>query len=312
MKKLISIVVPVFNEEKNIMPLYNELVKLAGDLSDRYDFEFIFTDNHSSDNTFDEIKKIAENDKRIKALKFSKNFGFQRSIYTGYVASSGDATVQIDCDLQDPPDLIKDFIDEWEKGSQVVYGIRKKRKENLFMNLARKIFYRFINFLSEDKLPLDAGDFRLVDKKIIKELEKNIDYQPYLRGSIASMGFKQKGIEYERRKREIGKSKFSFKDLLDLSLDGILNHSVVPLRIATYTGLTVSVITFISMLVYIAGKIFLGKEWPAGFATTTILILLSLSLNALFLGIIGEYLGRIYKQVKKTSITIVEERLNIE
>jgi dolichol-phosphate mannosyltransferase len=178
------------------------------------------------------------------------------------------------------------------------------------MNVVRKTFYRIIDWLSEDELPLDAGDFRLVDRCILDELQKFEDNQPYLRGAIAALGFDQIGIPYNRAERQRGKSKFSFGELIGLALDGILNHSVVPLRIATYLGLTISVITFLGLVGYAIGRLFLGKDWPPGFATTIILILGSLSLNALFLGIIGEYLGRIYRQVKRRPLTIVERELN--
>src|SRR5262249_3029579 len=159
---------------------------------------------------------------------------------------------------------------------------------------------------SEYPLPHDAGDFRLIDRRVLQELKKIDDYQPYLRGSIATLGFNQIGIPYDRLERAHGETKFSVGDLMGLALDGILNHSVIPLRIATFTGLTVSVLTFVGLIIYSVGKVTVGKDWPPGFATTTALTLISLSLNALFLGIIGEYLGRIYQQIKRRPTTVVE------
>ena len=311
-KRLISIVVPVYNEVDNIIPCYDAITKVLTSINAQYNFEIIFTDNHSTDNTFDKLKYLANQDQNVRVIRFSRNFGFQRSILTGYLNASGDAVVQMDCDLQDPPELILDFIDKWEAGNQVVYGIRKYRHEGKFINMLRKMFYRLIDGLSEDRLPHDAGDFRLVDRVIIDELRGIDDYQPYLRGSVASMGFKQVGIPYSRNERVRGQSKFSFGDLITLALDGILNHSIIPLRLATFTGIIVSLITFLALFVYLFGRILFNLEWPPGFATTTVLILASLSLNALFLGIIGEYLGRIYQQVKKRPLTIVEEELNIK
>lgn len=309
-KKLISFVVPVFNEEENIIPMYHALSELMESLSNKYDYEIVITDNHSTDRTFEILKEIALVDNRVKVLRFSRNFGYQRSIYTGYINSNGDSAIQIDCDLQDPIDLVPEFLKEWESGYKVVYGVRVSRKEGWWINSVRKIFYRMIDSLSEDHLPRDAGDFRLIDKQIIEQLKQMNDAAPYLRGSIASMGFNQKGIPYHRNERTRGESKFSYKDLFRLAFDGILNHSTAPLRLASYTGLIISVITFMGLFVYLIGKLLFGANWPAGFATTTILILLSLSLNALFLGIIGEYLGRIYHQVKKKPITIIESELN--
>ena len=178
------------------------------------------------------------------------------------------------------------------------------------MNSTRQLFYRIIDSLSEDDLPLDAGDFRLVDRCVLNELRKFEDYQPYLRGTIAALGFEQIGIPYERAERDRGQSKFSVKQLIGLALDGIFNHSVVPLRIATYLGLAISCATLLAIVGYLVGRLFLGKNWPPGFATIIALILGSLSLNALFLGIIGEYLGRIYRQVKRRPLTMVEREVN--
>jgi dolichol-phosphate mannosyltransferase len=309
-KKLITILVPVFNEEQNIEPLYDALQPVFARLSDRYDFEVLFTDNHSTDSTFAAIERLAARDPRTRALRFSKNFGFQRSILTGYLHARGDAAVQIDCDLQDPPDLIVDFVKKWEEGNRVVYGIRSSRKEGWMMNSTRRVFYRLIDSLSEDDLPLDAGDFRLVDRRVLDELRNLDDSQPYLRGTVASLGFSQVGVPYNRAERARGESKFSFRELVGLALDGILNHSVVPLRIATYLGLAVSLLTFLAIVGYTVGRLFFGADWPPGFATIIILILGSLSLNALFLGIIGEYLGRIYKQVKRRPLTIIEREID--
>jgi len=311
-KKLISIIVPVFNEEENIKPLYDAVKPIMDRLSERYDYEIIFTDNHSTDQSYQQLQVLAESDNNVRVIRFSRNFGYQRSIYTGYMYARGDAAIQLDCDLQDSPNLIPEFVRLWESGYQVVYGVRRSRKEMWWINTLRKMFYFLIDLLSEDKLPRYAGDFRLVDQRVIKELRNIIDQQPYLRGAVATMGFNQVGLPYDRDARVRGESKFSMAELVKLAIDGILNHSIVPLRIASYTGITISIATFLGSIGYIVGKFVLGKNWPAGFATTTVLILTSLSLNALFLGIIGEYLGRIYQQVKKRPITIIEKTLNLQ
>lgn len=309
-KKLISICVPVFNEEQNVEPLYDAVIPVMAQIAERYDFEILFTDNHSTDRTFEILQQLADRDKRVRVIRFSRNFGFQRSIFTAYANALGDAALQIDCDLQDPPSLILDFVRKWEEGYRVVYGVRSSRKESAVMNATRRLFYRLIDSLSEDDLPLDAGDFRLLDRCVLDELKKFEDYQPYLRGTVAALGFAQIGIPYDREERQRGESKFSFRELIGLGLDGILNHSVVPLRIATYLGLAISVMTFLAILGYAIGRVFFGANWPPGFASLVILILGSLSLNALFLGIIGEYLGRIYKQVKRRPMTIIEREIN--
>jgi dolichol-phosphate mannosyltransferase len=309
-RSLISVCVPVFNEEQNIEPLYETVMSVMATVAHRYDVELVFTDNHSTDRTFSVIAELAKRDPRVRGLRFSRNFGFQRSIFTAYMNARGKAAVQIDCDLQDPPALILEFLRKWEEGYHVVYGVRRSREEGWWINSVRRLFYRLINLLSEDDLPLDAGDFRLVDRSVLDELRKTDDYQPYLRGTIAALGFEQVGIPYDRASRQRGESKFSFAEMLGLALDGILNHSVVPLRLSTYLGLGISVGTLLGTLAYLIGRIFLGKDWPPGFATLIIAVLLSLSLNAMFLGIIGEYLGRIYRQIKRRPLTIVEQEID--
>jgi len=293
----------------NIRPVYSAVTALMDPISERYHLEIVFTDNHSTDGTFEEIAKISEGDPRVRGLRFSRNVGYQKSIETGYFRSNGDAAVQLDCDLQDPPALILEFIRYWEQGYKVVYGIRRDRSEGWLINAARKLFYRLVRALSEDDLPLDAGDFRLVDRQLLLELQKREDPQPYLRGSIAAMGFEQMGIPYARAARKLGESKFSFLGYVRFAMNGILNHSIVPLRIATYFGLTISILTFTLAMGYLAGKLILGKDWPAGFATSVFLQLASTSVTAMFLGIIGEYLARIYRQLKRPCTAIVEREV---
>ena len=307
-KKLVSIIVPVLNEEQNIKLFYAVLTDELIKLNDIYDFEILFTDNHSDDSTFDLLRELNLKDNRVRAYRFSRNYGYQHSILTGYQKSSGEAVIQLDCDLQDPPSLIPVFLNLWESGYKVVYGVRKKRQENVIMNYSRKIFYKLINWLSEDDLPVDAGDFRLVDKKIIEVLRNNNDAQPYLRGAIASMGFDQIGVEYDRSKRVHGETKFTISSLINMALDGILNHSTIPLRISSMIGIIIGLLTFIFILGFLIGKLMYGMDWPAGFATIVILLLVILSVNAIFLGIMGEYIGRIYKQSKGIRV-IVEDSI---
>lgn len=309
-KKLISLIIPVFNEEDNIFPLYEAVLPIINDCTNQYNFELIFTDNHSTDSTFSILTELRKIDQRVRVFRFSRNFGYQKSILTGYLKARGDALIQLDCDLQDPPELIPEFLKHWEEGCAVVYGVRRSRRESAILHFARKLFYRMANFLSEDDLPVDVGDFRLIDKKVVDVLRQVDDAQPYLRGMIAAMGFKQHGIEYDRRGRERGQTNFRFKDLVGLALDGILNHSIVPLRLATFFGIGVTVITLLAILGYVLGKLLFSLNWPAGFTTLTVLVLAGISVNALFLGIIGEYLGRIYQQVKKRPLVIIESMLD--
>jgi len=297
-KKLISFVVPVLNEENNIFPLYESLKKVTTSLEHRYDFEIIFTDNFSQDGSFEKIREIAQLDKSIRAYRFVKNFGNQKSILAGYIKTKGEAIIQIDCDLQDPPELVPQFLEEWEKGNKVVYGRSISRKESFLKTKTRDLFYSIINFLSPNHLPHSTGEFRLIDKIVVEQLKLLRDENIYLRGTIASFGFRQKGIEYHRRERKQGKSKFPLRTMISFAVNSIISQSIMPLRIATFSGIIIATITLLSIIYFFITRIFAEANWPAGFTTTTILILFAISFNALLMGVIGEYLGRIYLQVR--------------
>ncbi len=305
----VSVIVPVFQEEDTVERCYRTIVEVFAGLAG-YEYELIFTDNHSTDRTFAILARIAAVDPRVRVIRFSRNFGFQRSLLEGYKNASGDCAIQLDCDLQDPPELIPELLARWREGHQVVYGVRRTLKDSMAIRMARRGFYRVINALSEDDLPLDVGEFRLVDRRILRELRQVEDTSPYVRGLISSMGFSQVGIEYDRRERIAGHSKFPLKSMIALAVDGLLNHSLLPLRIASAVGLFVGSITFILIFVYLVLKLTLGANWPAGFATTTMLLLMSITLNAMFLGIIGEYLGRIFMQTKHRPLPLIEAVLN--
>src|SRR4051794_15562069 len=218
---LISLAIPVFNEESNIRACHSAVCAVIDPLASGYQFEFVFTDNHSTDSTPIILNQLATEDPRVRAFRFSRNFGYQRSILTAYLKARGDAAIQLDCDLQDPPELIPVFLEKWRAGSDVVYGIRKSRLESARWTIARKVFYWLVDVLSEDPIPRDAGDFRLISRRVIEELRRIQEPNPYLRGTIASLGFTQSGIDYDRRARTVGTSKFSFYDNVKLALDGI-------------------------------------------------------------------------------------------
>ncbi len=250
---------------------------------------------------------LSERDDRVRVIRFSRNFGFQRSILTNYNNARGVAALQIDVDLQDPPELLPEFLRLWRDGYKVVYGVRRSRpNESWGLFIARKLFYRLVDFLSEDHLPHDAGDFRLIDRCILDELRLNTDQQPYLRGMIATMGFRQTGLVYDRAARARGWSKFNIWRLLGLAVDGILHHSTVPLRIAMVCGVAMSGLAALGAVYFFLDRLLSYNRWPTGLATLYVLILFSLGLNSMLLGILGEYIGRIYKNVKSSSLTIVE------
>lgn len=306
---LVSIIVPAFNEEMNVERAYLAVIDVFDGLPE-YDFEMMITDNHSTDRTFEILSEIALADPRVRVIRFSKNVGYQRSVLTGYQAASGDCAIQIDCDLQDPPSLIPQMLDKWQEGHEVVYGIRRSLKDGPIVAAMRRLFYKLINKLSEDELPENAGEFRLVNQRILQELRKVRDTSPYVRGLISAMGFSQVGFEYDRQARVAGESKFPFRAMLALAVDGIVNHSLIPLRLASICSLWIGALTFFLLMFYTIAKLVFGQDWPAGFATTTVLLLMSITMNAMFLGIVGEYLGRIFMQSKQLNVPIIEQRLN--
>lgn len=310
-KPLVSIAIPVLNEEGNIDALYGRLCALAQRMQDRCSMEFVFSDNHSDDQTWALLSALAEKDERVRAIRFSKNFGFQRSILANYMHTKGDAVMQIDADLQDPPEMLEAFFAQWQKGYQVVYGIRKKRPENFFLHTFRKFGYWVIDKISEHPIPRDVGDFRLITRKVIQSLAQIKTASPYLRGMIAGLGFNQTGIPYDRDARTVGESKFNVSRLVRLGLTAVFNHSTVPLRAASFLGAFILAVSILGALYYVILKV-LHPEFPQGLASIHILVLFGIGLNSFLLGIIGEYLLRIYLVLRAEPVAIVEQSLNIE
>jgi dolichol-phosphate mannosyltransferase len=308
-KPLISIAIPVLNEAGNIRTLYERLNNLSITMKDKCDLEFVFSDNHSDDETWLYLSELAKKDPRVKAIRFSKNYGFQRSILANYLHARGDAVMQIDADLQDPPEMLETFFEYWQKGYHVVYGIRKKRPEGYLINNFRRLGYWAIDIISEHPIPRDVGDFRLIDRKVITALTNVRTASPYLRGMIAGLGFNQTGVPYSRDQRLVGESKFNLSRLIRLGLTAVFNHSTVPLRAATFLGLTILAMSFFGALYFVLLK-FYYPELPRGLASIHVLVLFGIGLNAFLLGMIGEYLLRIYLILRAEPIAIIEQSLN--
>lgn len=307
-KRLLSIAVPVYNEGPNIEPLIERLTAVLARL-EKYDYEIIFTDNASDDDTFEKLTAIARTNPRIRVLRFSRNFGFQLSILTNYLNARGDAAIQIDADLQDPPELIPEMVRLWEAGNKVVYGIRRKRAEGWLSQIARSLGYRVISLLSDVETPRDAGDFRLIDRAVIEALRHTNDHSPYLRGLIASFGFAQTGIHYDRAGRTRGRSKFNAFSLMRLGLDGVISQSIKPLEFITFFGFLVSTLSVIGALLYVIAYFFGASDEQRGFTTIVLLILITQGFNTAFMGMIGEYVGRIYKNSRTLPVPIIEFRV---
>lgn len=273
-KPLISISIPVLNEADNLDALYARLSALATKMSDRCSMEFVFTDNRSTDSTWKRLGELAAVDSRVRAIRFSKNVGFQRSILANFLHTRGDAVMQIDADLQDPPELLETFFCLWRQGFDVVYGVRRKRKESALLNLSRRFGYWLINQISEHPIPQNVGDFRLVDRKVVRAVTQIHTPNPYLRGMIAGLGFQQTGVVYNRDARTAGESKFNMSRLVRLGLTAIFNHSAVPLRIATLIGFVMIGVSFLGALYFIALKLL----EPQGLASIHVLVLFGIGL----------------------------------
>lgn len=308
MKKLISIICPVYNEEKNISFFYKNLSSELKKLKNEFNFEIIFTDNNSSDRTLSNLKKLKSIDKRIKIIKLTKNHGYQKSLWTGYNFSKGDACITIDCDLQDPVNLISKFLKIWKtKKVKVVYGIRKNRDENFLLVLFRKIFYKFFNLFHESRIEENVGDFLLTDKIIVKYIKSLNEHELYLRAFILNLGFPSKGINYNRKKRIYGKSKFSMYSYFKFGISSIFSETSSLLKMSGFLSIIFLLISLALSGTYFVGKYFDLFYMAPGFATTTVLILLTMAINCLFFGILGAYIHRINLKTKNVPITIIEK-----
>jgi len=308
-KKFISIVVPVYNEEKVIPELIKRLTNFINKNSN-YNFEVIFVEHGSVDNSFNLLNKYGKKDKRIKVLQLSKNFGCDGGIAAGMRFATGDACVIMMADLQEPIELISDFLKKWEQGYEIVYGVVKKRTAGLIRNFNSILFYKIINSLTNNMFPENASDFRLIDKKVYQTVNQMPEQNKYLRGLIMWTGFKHIGIPFNRTKRFAGESKANFITVLKVAINGIFSFSYLPLRFVTFLGIGITVISFLMIIFYLYLFIVHGREAPG--AATTILLMLSLfGILFFILGIISEYLARIYDEVKGRPSLIIKNKINI-
>ncbi len=307
---LISIIVPVYNEEAAIDIFFAEMRKFLATCS--YQYEIICVNDGSTDNTLDILKKYANEDKRIKAVSFSRNFGKERALYAGLKYSSGEAVIPIDVDLQNPPMTIKTFLEKWEEGYDIVYGVRENREnESRLRRFLSKKFYEFYNLISEQKAPYNAADFRLMDRKVVNAVLRIQEKHLFMKGIFNWVGYKSCPVLYNHADRAAGNSKFNFWKLWNLALDGITGSSTLPLRIWTFVGGGISFISFILALLYLIKNLIWGDP-VQGFTTLVILILFFGGIQLLALGIFGEYIGRIMLEVKNRPLYIVDEVINIE
>lgn len=309
--KKISILTPCFNEEDNVENVYRQVNEVFKTLPE-YNYEHVFIDNASTDRTVDFLKKIAKDDKNVKIIVNVRNFGHIRSPYYGTMQCKGDAIIGIVADLQDPPEMIKEFIKKWEEGYKIVLGVKAKSKENKLMFLIRRIFYNIIHKISDTEQIKNFQGFGLFDKEFIDILRKLDEPYPYFRGLVSELGFQRIEIPYTQLRREKGKTKNNFYSLYDTAMLGFVNHSKVPLRLASFIGFAISLISVLIAFVYLIYKLIFWNSFQLGMAPLVIGIFFLGGVQLFFLGIIGEYIGSIFTQVKKRPLVIEKERINFD
>jgi glycosyltransferase involved in cell wall biosynthesis len=312
LRKKISIITPCFNEEGNVLNCYKTVKLIFKESLPQYDYEHIFCDNKSEDETLPILRKIAAEDPSVKVIVNSRNFGGPNSMFNGVLAATGDAIIPlVPADLQDPPHLIPEFIRLWEIGYDVVFGSRSERQESFVMRFLRGKYYNLVNRLANIEIPLDVGDFTLIDKKIHAILKMDTDYSPYLRGMIANCGFKSIKVPYTWKRRTWGVSKFKLYSLIDVGLNGLISFSNIPMRLCMFSGFIISLSSILYALYCLLKTVFLGSaNIPPGIPTITIALFLFSGINLFFLGVLGEYVSAIHSQVRKKPLVIESERIN--
>ncbi|MDD3048711.1 MAG: glycosyltransferase family 2 protein [Bacilli bacterium] len=310
--KKISILIPTYNEQENVELLYEALVKEFKENISNYKYEIIFIDNYSKDKTRELLLKICEKDKNVKSIFNAKNFGQFNSPYYGMLQTTGDATVVLCADFQDPINMIKKFITEWENGYKIVIGIKTKSKENKIMYLLRSIYYKLIKKLSDVEQIEHFTGFGLYDKDFINVLRNLDDPQPYLRGIVAELGYERKEIPYVQPKRLRGKTSNNWYKLYDGAMLGITSYTKIVMRLATILGFIFSGITMIVALVYFILKLIYWDKFPAGTAPIVIGVFLIGSIQIFFIGFLGEYILNINSRVMKRPLVVEEKRINFE
>lgn len=312
MKKKISILTPCFNEEGNVEELYKQVKAQFEALKARYDYEHIFIDNASEDRTVEILKGIAAKDKNVKIIVNASNFGHIRSPFYGLKQCYGDAVMLMVADLQDPPELIPQFLEKWEEGHQVVVGVKNKSKENPIMYGIRKLFYTLVRKMSETPMIDNFTGFGLYDKAFVDVLRATDDPYPYMRGFVAEYGGDIATVYYTQPKREHGKTSNNFYKLYDMAMLGFVNHSKVPLRLAVFIGFTIAALSLAVALFYFIYKLCYWDSFQVGNAPLVIGLFFFSAVQLIFIGILGEYIGAIHTQVRKRPLVIEKERVNFD
>jgi glycosyltransferase involved in cell wall biosynthesis len=306
---LLSIVIPCYNEEDNVREVYAQVNQVLDEVG-RYDREFIFIDNASTDKTVGILREMAQRDKRVKVIVNARNFGHIRSPYYAMLQSSGAAVIGMAADLQDPPVLIKDFVKKWEQGFKVVVGVKTQSEESPIIFALRRVYYSTLHRLSDIELIENFTGFGLYDRQVIELLKAVNDPYPYFRGLIAELGFETAKVEFVQPTRKRGITKNNFYTLYDMAMLGMTNHSKIPLRLATMLGFLVAVFSLLVAFIYLVYKLLYWNNFSVGQAPLVIGIFFFSAVQLFFLGIVGEYVGSIQTQVLRRPLVVEKERIN--
>jgi dolichol-phosphate mannosyltransferase len=306
----ISIIAPVYNEEQALPVLYDRISATLDAIGEPW--ELVLVNDGSWDRSLEIMRELHEKDERVRIVNFSRNFGHQIAITAGTDYAQGQAVIIIDADLQDPPSLFAEMIGKWREGYEVVYAIRKERKgESKFKLWTASLFYRLINSITGVDIPLDTGDFRLMDRKVVDAMRRLREHHRFMRGLSVWVGFKQTGVEYVREERYAGETKYPFSKMLRFALDGITSFSYMPLQLATYLGFIIAGLSVLAIILTVILRLS-GSQAFFGQATTLVMVLFLGGIQLISLGIIGEYLGRIYEEVKRRPLYIVDEAVGFD
>ena len=306
----ISIVLPVFNEEQSLTALHERLSRVMRQLGETY--ELIFINDGSRDGSLELLKKLGEEDPALKVVSLSRNFGHQIAITCGLDYACGRAVVIMDADLQDPPELIPELIEKWREGYDVVYAVRERRRgETVFKRVTAALFYRLIRRLAHVEIPADTGDFRLLSRRAVEALKSSKERNRFIRGLVSWIGYRQTGVRFTREARASGKTKYRFRKMLKFSIDGIIGFSFFPLQVATYFGFLISGLSFLYIAYAVILKLLTDRPL-IGWTSVIVAILFVGGVQLITVGVIGEYIGRIYEEVKQRPLYLVDEALGFE
>lgn len=304
--KTVSYIFPIYNESGNIDLLHTTITELLAQ-NPKYNYEIIFINDGSKDNSLEKLINIQQQDKRVRVINFSRNFGHQIAVTAGLDHAAGDAIIIMDSDMQDPPKVSFDLIQKWEEGYDVVYAQRRTRKDTFFKKLTANLFYRTLQKLADIDIPRNTGDFRLMDRKVVDALNKFRERDRFLRGLVSYVGFRQIGVQFDRDERHAGKTGYPLKKMLKFAADGILGFSTAPLRLISRTGSALAIISFLGIVYALAMKVFRPHTVVPGWTFLIIAVLFTSGVQLIMLGVLGSYIGRIYAESQERPLYIIDK-----